>query len=460
MKVGLWSTAAGSNNSTPPDGWPEGQAPSTINDCAREMMAAIRTYLADAQYFDPGNTPSYLSATTFSLNAADATTFHVGRRVKMLDGSAVKYGVINSVSATFVAVRLDPNTADLTASLSAVAVGVAAANPHSLPSPVFRRNIIINSTMDIWQRGNGPFVPANNVTTFTADRWAWGQSASCSVNVTRAERSANAANVPTLAQAGQFLNSSLRVSVSAVDAALASGEHAFIRYAVEGYDWRQIAHKPNVLSFWANSNRSGIYCVALRNKQSSASFVQNYTISAVNTWSRFAITIPEAPSTVTWNYSQSAGVVITWCMGAGSSWMGGAGNWTATNVLATTDQQNFVASAGNVFMLTGVQFEEGTMATDLETKLISDEMSRCQRYFTQLPLLTTNSLGAGPASAAAATLIFASPMRGAPTISGVTAAGSGSTISFYSITSAGFRYLHTNSGGSSTDFSVSCDAEI
>jgi hypothetical protein len=38
--VTSWSTTAASNNSAPPDGWPEGQAPSSVNDCAREQMRA------------------------------------------------------------------------------------------------------------------------------------------------------------------------------------------------------------------------------------------------------------------------------------------------------------------------------------------------------------------------------------------------------------------------------------
>lgn len=42
--LSTWSTTAASNNSTPPDGWPEGQNPSTVNDCAREMMAQVATW--------------------------------------------------------------------------------------------------------------------------------------------------------------------------------------------------------------------------------------------------------------------------------------------------------------------------------------------------------------------------------------------------------------------------------
>lgn len=39
-----WSTTANSNNSTPPDGFPEGMFPSQVNNSAREMMAALARY--------------------------------------------------------------------------------------------------------------------------------------------------------------------------------------------------------------------------------------------------------------------------------------------------------------------------------------------------------------------------------------------------------------------------------
>src|ERR1019366_2328305 len=37
-----FSETAASNNAAPPDGWPEGQNPSTVNNCARENMGAIK----------------------------------------------------------------------------------------------------------------------------------------------------------------------------------------------------------------------------------------------------------------------------------------------------------------------------------------------------------------------------------------------------------------------------------
>jgi hypothetical protein len=44
--ISQYSQTAASNNAAPPNGWPEGQAPSTVNDCAREMMAGLAKWYA------------------------------------------------------------------------------------------------------------------------------------------------------------------------------------------------------------------------------------------------------------------------------------------------------------------------------------------------------------------------------------------------------------------------------
>ena len=46
--ISQWSTTASSNTATPPDGFPEGQAPSTLNDGIRECMAATAKWFKDS----------------------------------------------------------------------------------------------------------------------------------------------------------------------------------------------------------------------------------------------------------------------------------------------------------------------------------------------------------------------------------------------------------------------------
>lgn len=470
-KLGTWSTTPGNNNSTPPDGWPEGQAPSTVNDCAREMMASVRTVFNDTSFFDNGNTPSFLTATTFSMGSADVATFHVGRRVKLFDATTL-YGTIDSVSATFVSVRLDGNNAALTANLSSVAVSVIRANDNALPDVVGTDNMIINGNMEVWQRGNGPFGFSTGAAgAYTADRWLYAHFTTSTVNVSRAERSANSNNVPTLAQAGQYLNSSLRVSVSATDVAIAAGEYAVIGYRMEGYDWRAIAHRPLTLGFWAFSTLTGTYCIALHNTGQSVSFIQNYTLTAASTWSHFNISIPEATTVGTWDYSAGRGVVVDFVLAAGSSWQGGAGNWTAGgSLVATSSQVNFVGTTGT-FKITGVDLHAGG-PQPLATRPYPVELAMCQRYYWRgLPAgalnfnaYTANSVASWPAT-------FPVTMRATPTLAvslpGVILVATKGNPSLAEGTPHGYRILGSASVASinaSFDFGASdffeADAEL
>ena len=61
-----WSTTAGNNNSASPDGFPEGMAPSGINNAAREVMAQVRRW-AEQGVFAKYATESGGSTTAFAM---------------------------------------------------------------------------------------------------------------------------------------------------------------------------------------------------------------------------------------------------------------------------------------------------------------------------------------------------------------------------------------------------------
>ena len=127
MAIKDWSTTAADNNSTPPNGWPEGMLPSQVNNSARQMMADVRSWYEEPSWIDYGYTVAYASDTSFTVTGADATgQFVAGRRVKLV-GTTTVYGVVASSSFstnTTVNVTLDSGTvpADLSeAYYSAVA---------------------------------------------------------------------------------------------------------------------------------------------------------------------------------------------------------------------------------------------------------------------------------------------------------------------------------------------------
>lgn len=65
-----WSETAASNSQSPPAGWPEGQNPSSVNDCAREMMSALKIWWNR----DHPTISSATSTTAFTLTYTTAPT--------------------------------------------------------------------------------------------------------------------------------------------------------------------------------------------------------------------------------------------------------------------------------------------------------------------------------------------------------------------------------------------------
>lgn len=132
--VSQWDVVAGNNTATPPNGWPEGMQRSSVNDSARENMAAL------ARWYKDGNgsltSAGSGSAYTLTTNAADAalsdTSLLVFRAhatntpaptlnrdgigaktIKAADGSDLKQGVIVANKVVAVAYNATDDTFNL-----------------------------------------------------------------------------------------------------------------------------------------------------------------------------------------------------------------------------------------------------------------------------------------------------------------------------------------------------------
>jgi len=129
-----FSSVAASNNLSPPDGFPEGQAASTYNNSARELMAAIRRQHEQAEWIDFGDVPTYISTTSFTVPNNRTSFYQVGRRIRISDSSTL-YGTITAsvfTSLTTVTVALDSGS--ISVSISAVAAGLASVTNPSIPT--------------------------------------------------------------------------------------------------------------------------------------------------------------------------------------------------------------------------------------------------------------------------------------------------------------------------------------
>lgn len=143
MGLWNWSTTAANNATADPSiNWQEGQAPSTVNDSARAMMAAIAVQFQTGwEWMMWGDTPTYVSATQFTVPGNLTSRYTVGRRVRASVTAGTVYGTITNsayTSLTTVTVSLDSGSLD--SGLSEVDVGILnPANP-SFPaglSPTF-----------------------------------------------------------------------------------------------------------------------------------------------------------------------------------------------------------------------------------------------------------------------------------------------------------------------------------
>lgn len=385
MKWGLWSSLAASNNSTPPDGWPEGQLPSTVNDCAREMMAAVKIGIKDIQFIDLGVTPTRTGNGTFTMTGDQTQWFGYGNRVKAFDAGALKYGTV--ISSTFttvtgVTLRMDLGEAALlTASMSAVAVGFPTSLNPAAPEQVYRnKNYCDNAALRVWQRGPGPFA-ISSAPLFIADRFSIESSntAGFACNVTRSS------NVPTVQQGGGWMDSSIQISISVGNATIAAGHFFNLRHAIEGYDYKEMYQKPITVSFWAQTRETGTYCCNLRNTGLDRSCVIDFNISTVAAWEKKVISFPKPPTTGTWDYSAGVGLYVGWCFASGTTFRATAGAWTSMNALASSSIGNITRSAGNATLICGFKIIEGGQEIPLIHVPYHDDLLKCRRYVQPQP---------------------------------------------------------------------------
>jgi hypothetical protein len=225
--------------------------------------------------------------------------------------------------------------------------------------------------MDIAQRGTS--FPAIGAGTYMLDRWRSSTNATSAV-ITASQQS----DVPS---SNEFQNS-LRLAVTTADTTIASADQVNIQQRIEGYNVRDLIGRTFTLSFWVRSSKTGTHCVYLQNDAQDRSYVVEYTVGAANTWEQKSITVSGGLITAgTWNWTTGVGLLVGWTLAAGSSLQTTAGAWQTGIFLATSNQVNCLDAVNNIFAITGVQLEVGSVATPFEHRLFGAELALAQRYY-------------------------------------------------------------------------------
>lgn len=238
----------------------------------------------------------------------------------------------------------------------------------------FRRNAIINGGMEIAQRGTN--FPAIVNGSYSLDRWRYNKGGTMVHTLSQDN------DVPTILQAGQLYLNSLRANLTTSQAIIAPGDVCTISQTLEGYNWRGLAQRPTVLSFWVKATLPGIYSVGFRNSVGDQSLSKEYTINLANTWEKKIINVPSSPSIGgTWNYTNGTGLILDFPLAVGINLQTPPNVWTAASAIASPNQINGVQAGAIDFRITGVQLEAGSLASEFERRTIQEELALCQRYY-------------------------------------------------------------------------------
>lgn len=170
MSLWQWSTTAANNATAATNiNWQEGQAPSTVNDSARQMMADVATWFQNgAEWLNMGDTPTYVSGTQFTVPGNLTARYSVGRRVRASVTAGTVYGTITTsayTSLTTVTLILDSGALD--SGLSGVDVGILNPAYSSFPTGISPTFANVTATGNVSVTGT---VTASNVTITSDER--------------------------------------------------------------------------------------------------------------------------------------------------------------------------------------------------------------------------------------------------------------------------------------------------
>ena len=249
------------------------------------------------------------------------------------------------------------------------------------------RNKLINGDMRIDQRYSGAntVIPAYTA-TYVMDRWFGNAQPDASKFSMQQVNSANtsASNYEANSAPSGFANSLKANSTTALS--VSTGEIYFVAQRIEGFNayrlgWGAAGAKTVTLSFWVKSSVTGTLGGSIVNSANDYCYPFTYSIVAANTWEQKFVTITGATAG-SWKTDFNIGIQINFALATGSSYTATAGAWTSSaNIFGATGQTNVLATRGNTWYLTGVQFEVGAAATNFEFRHMYTELAMCQRYF-------------------------------------------------------------------------------
>ena len=243
------------------------------------------------------------------------------------------------------------------------------------------KNIIINGDMNISQRSTS----TASITSdgyYTLDRFAVENGSFGTWTMSQASD----------APSGQGFNYALKMDCTTAQGSPASGSLLLIGQSIEGQMLQAIKQgtanaQSTTLSFWHKHTKTGTNIVELLDADNNNAVSGSYTQSVSDTWEKATITFP-ANTSGAYDNDNARSLRIRFIIGSGTDYTSGtlATTWqtSITNANRYAGQVNNADSTSNNFMITGVQYEVGTSASDFEFLPYDVNLRRCQRYYYKI----------------------------------------------------------------------------
>ena len=240
-----------------------------------------------------------------------------------------------------------------------------------------RRNIVYNGEMKVAQRGTS-FTGVTATGTFPVDRFLFHVGSLGTWTLSQST------DVPT----GQGFAKSIKCDVTTVDASPSGTDYARIDQRFEGQDLQAFCKgtsnaKQFALSFYVKSAKTGTHIVELQDADNTRNISKAYTVSSADTWEKKELII-DADTTGAFDSDNAKSLTVAWWLSAGTDYKSGtlATSWISpTNANRVVGQVNVADNTANNFFLTGVQLEEGSVATPFEHRSYGEELALCHRYY-------------------------------------------------------------------------------
>ena len=238
------------------------------------------------------------------------------------------------------------------------------------------KNLLINGSMNIWQRSISATVTGG---FHTADRWDTNFTGLGTFTQSQST------DVPS----GQGFGYSLKMDCTSADTSPAATDKLFIEQKLEGQNLQHIlkstsSAKKITLSFWVKSNKTGTYVVKIIDADGRY-ISKAYTISSASTWEKKTITVVGDTGGSAIDNDNTEGLGIQWWLGAGSNFTTSLqGTWAlVTDDYSAQGQVNLADSTSNEWYMTGCQLEVGSQATSFEFEPFETILRKCQRYYEE-----------------------------------------------------------------------------